>query len=155
MCHLKTVTALILFWLLLSGHYSALLLTLGALAVALVMWFVRRMDQVDGDRVRLRAGRELAGYLLWLGWSVIRSNIDVARRVWTPSLPIRPTWGRLDIRVDTPMQKTLYANSITLTPGTLTAEVGDDYFLVHALSEEGLEELRGGEMERRVLASGI
>ena len=62
---------------------------------------------------------------------------------------------RLDTQVSTAMEKTFYANSITLTPGTLTTDVGDDHFMVHALSQEGMRELREGEMERRILRLGI
>jgi multicomponent Na+:H+ antiporter subunit E len=87
----------------------------------------------------------------WLLWAVVKANIDVAKRIWHPALPIQPSWTRLDTRVSTPLEKTLYANSITLTPGTLTTNVHDDHFMVHALSLEGIEELREGEMERRIL----
>jgi len=79
----------------------------------------------------------------------------VARRVWEPQLPVHPVWTRLDTRVKTPVEKTLYANSITLTPGTLTTDVRDDHFLIHALSQDGVDELRGGEMERRILRLGL
>jgi len=57
--------------------------------------------------------------------------------------------------VATPLEKTLYANSITLTPGTLTTDVCDDHFLIHALSQEGIDELREGEMERRIRRIGL
>jgi multicomponent Na+:H+ antiporter subunit E len=70
-------------------------------------------------------------------------------------MPIEPVWARLDTAVGTPLQKTLYANSITLTPGTLTTDVEADHFLVHALSPEGIEDLRRGEMERRIRRLGI
>jgi multicomponent Na+:H+ antiporter subunit E len=53
------------------------------------------------------------------------------------------------------MEKTLYANSITLTPGTLTTDVGEDHFMIHALSQEGIDELREGEMERRIRRLGV
>jgi multicomponent Na+:H+ antiporter subunit E len=89
-------------------------------------------------------------YFGWLLWQVVLSNIDVARRIWNPSLPIRPTWQRLDTEVTTPLEKTLYANSITLTPGTLTTDVREDHFMIHSLTPEGIEELRKGEMERRI-----
>lgn len=147
--------ALVLFWLLLSGHYTPLLLTLGAGAVGLVMWLLRRMDRVDGQHVALVPGWRLLRYLLWLARIVVESNIDVARRIWAPDMPIKPSWARLKYELDAPMQTTLYANSITLTPGTLTADIGENEFLVHTLTEEGISDLRDGEMERRVRGSGI
>jgi multicomponent Na+:H+ antiporter subunit E len=88
-------------------------------------------------------------------WQVVLSNIDVARRIWNPALPIRPCWQRLDTTVSTPLEKTFYANSITLTPGTLTTDVREDHFMIHSLTPEGIEELRKGEMEKRIRRLGI
>ena len=61
----------------------------------------------------------------------------------------------MDTKVTSPLEKTLYANSITLTPGTLTTDVGEDHFMIHCLSPEELEELRQGEMERRIKNIGV
>ena len=143
------------FWLLLSGHYVALLLALGGLSVLIVVYFLRRMDSVDGEPSTLRPGLKFFSYIGWLLWQVVLSNIALAKRIWDPALPIRPAWKRLDTEVSTPLEKTLYANSITLTPGTLTTDVGEDHFMIHCLSPEELEELRQGEMERRIKNIGV
>jgi multicomponent Na+:H+ antiporter subunit E len=143
------------FWLVLSGHFSLLLLSLGGVSALLSTGFLLRMDRADGESVRLRPTPRMLGYLGWLLWNVVKANIDVARRIWDPELPIAPVWTRLDTRVDSPQEKTLYANSITLTPGTLTTDVEPDHFLVHAISPEGIADLRGGEMERRIRRLGI
>jgi multicomponent Na+:H+ antiporter subunit E len=149
------LSVLSLFWLLLSGHYTPLLLGLGLASVLLVVWFQRRMDRIDREPIALRPGFGLLLYLGWLFWSVIKANIDLARRIWDPTLPVDPLWARLDTQVTTPLEKTLYANSITLTPGTLTTDVRDDHFMIHALSQEGIDELREGEMERRIRRLGL
>ncbi len=154
--HRLFVAALLLvFWVLLSGHFTTLLLTLGVISMLLVSWFLWRMDRVDGEPSRLYPSIGLVGYLLWLFWCVVKANVDLARRIWQSSLPVQPIWSRLDTKVQTPFEKTLYANSITLTPGTLTTDVHDDHFMVHALSQEGLDELCEGEMERRIRRLGI
>jgi len=140
------------FWVLLSGHLSPLLLGFGVLSVSLVMWLVARTDRVDREPVVLYPSLGLIGYCAWLMWCVVRSNIDLARRIWDPALPIYPSWIRLDIEVSTPLEKTLYANSITLTPGTLTLDVHEGRLLVHALTPNGAAGLRDGEMQRRVAA---
>jgi multicomponent Na+:H+ antiporter subunit E len=145
------LTVLGVFWLVLSGHFTPLLITLGAASVLLVLWFVRRMDRVDTEIAMLRPSPGLLGYLAWLLWSVIKANVDLARRIWDPALPVHPVWERLETRVATAVHTTLYANSITLTPGTLTTDVGDGYFMIHAVTPEGLKELEEGEMERRIL----
>jgi len=144
-----------LFWLLLSGHFTALMLFFGAVSALIVTGFVRGMDRADGVPHMLRIGPRLLRYLAWLGWEVVLSNIDLVRRIWNPALPIRPTWQRLDTKVETPLEKTIYANSITLTPGTLTTDVQEDYFMVHSLSPDSLEDLRKGDMERRVRELGV
>ncbi len=146
---------LYLFWLLLSGFFQPLLLGLGAVSAIGVVWLLRRMDRVDQEPGFIPVAPGLIGYGLWLLWSVVKSNLDVARRIWTPSLPIQPNWRRLETRLATPLQKTLYANSITLTPGTLTTDVNADHLIVHCLSETLCSELHQGEMERRIERLGI
>ena len=144
-----------IIWLLFSGHYTALILSLGGLSVLIVTWFIWRMDRVDGELGVLPMRPRVLYYLLWLMWQVVLSNVDLVRRIWDPTLPIRPTWQRLDIKVTSALAKTLYANSITLTPGTLTTDVRDDHFMVHSLSSDGIDELRKGGMEKQIQRLGI
>lgn len=146
---------LALFWVLLSGHFSTLLLSFGAVSVLLVVWFLRRMDRTDQAPSTLYPTPALFAYIGWLLWEVVKANVDLARRIWNPALPIEPNWSRLNTEVKTPLAKALYANSITLTPGTLTTDIHDDHFMIHALSREGIEELRRGEMERRIRKLGF
>ena len=141
---------LVLFWMLLSGHTSTLLLTLGLASVVLVVWLVSRMDHNDKAPVRMLFSIKFLSYLGWLIWQVVLTNIDVAKRIWNPSLPIKPASRKIKVSIKDPLIKTIYANSITLTPGTVTTEVGEDYFIVHALNSEGLDELDEGEMQRRL-----
>ena len=142
---------LALFWMLLSGHTSILLLTLGISSVVLVVWVVSRMDRNDNTPIRMLFSVNFISYLGWLIWQVIITNIDVAKRIWNPSLPIKPASRKIKVNIKDPLLKTIYANSITLTPGTVTTEVGEDYFIVHALNSEGLDELEEGDMERRLI----
>jgi multicomponent Na+:H+ antiporter subunit E len=142
--------ALYLFWVLLSGHFTLLLLSLGALSVLLTVWFLRRMDQVDGEVSFVKVSFGLFGYIFWLYWTVIKANLDVVTRIWKPELPISPTWKRIETQITTPLKTTLYANSITLTPGTLTTNAREDHLWIHSLTAEGLAELEQGEMERRI-----
>ena len=147
--------SLYLFWLLLSGHFSFLLMSLGVVSVLIVIFLLRKMDDTDHEPIRLRPGIKLFRYIGWLLWQVVLSNIDVARRIWDPALPIHPRWEKLDTEVTSPLGKTLYANSITLTPGTLTTDVAEDHFMIHSLTAEGLDDLRRGEMQRRIMDIGV
>ena len=105
------------------------------------MW---RMDRVDEKLGVLPMRPSVLYYLLWLVWQVVLSNIDLVRRIWDPTLPIRPTWQRLDIKVTSTLAKTLYANSITLTPGTITVHVtAAGKFSVHCIDTESGKPLPG------------
>lgn len=145
--------ALAVFWLLLSGHYTGLLLALGVASVALVMYLALRMDGVDGERQPLQVSPMLITYWAWHFVEIAKCNIDVARRIVHPNLPISPTVVRVRAGQDSPIATATYANSITLTPGTVTLRVEDDEFDVHALSRAGAKDLQSGEMERRVRAA--
>ena len=155
MRYIRSVLVLVTIWLLLSGHYTTLIMSLGVLSVLAVTWFLWRMDRVDGELGVLPMRPRLLKYLLWLMWQVVLSNIDLVRRIWDPTLPIGPTWQRLDIKVTSPLAKMLYANSITLTPGTLTTDVREDHFMVHSLTPDGIDELRKGRMEKQIQRLGI
>lgn len=155
MHYLIILVSLFLFWLLLSGHGELLILGFGILSALIVTLVLRKMDRIDREIIAFTPGLRVISYFGWLLWQVVLSNIDVARRIWNPALPIRPCWQRLDTSVSTPLEKTLYANSITLTPGTLTTDVREDHFMIHSLTPEGIEELRKGEMEERIRRLGV
>ncbi|MEA3383050.1 MAG: Na+/H+ antiporter subunit E [Campylobacterota bacterium] len=143
---------LALFWILLSGHTTILLLGLGLASVVLVTWLMSRMDRNDNASANILFSLEFLSYLGWLAWQVIITNIDVAKRIWNPSLPIKPDCRKIKVDIKDPLIKTIYANSITLTPGTVTTEIGENYFIVHALNSESLDEIEDGEMERRLIS---
>jgi len=142
-------------WLLWSGHYTierTLVLVLGIVSCLAVVAIVRRMGIVDseGHPIHL-AGRAIL-YVPWLLLAILRSNVDVALRILNPRLPVSPTLIRARATQKTALGKVIYANSITLTPGTVSVDVENDLVLVHALSRESARELAEGEMDRRVTA---
>ena len=155
MRYIRSSLFIAVVWLLLSGHYTALILSFGAVSSLIVVWFMWRMDRVDEDLGVPPMRPRVLYYLVWLMWQVVLSNIDLVRRIWDPALPIRPTWQRLDIKVTSSLAKTLYANSITLTPGTLTTDVREDHFMVHSLTPDGIEDLRKGGMEEQIQRMGV
>jgi multicomponent Na+:H+ antiporter subunit E len=140
------------FWLALSGHYTAFLIGAGVLCSAFVVLVSRRQGSFDA-----REGNPihplLTGaftYWPWLLYQILLANIDVFWRVWHPRLPIDPRLIRVPYETSTDLHTTLYANSITLTPGTITVAVEEDAMVVHALSETSAEGLMSGEMHDRV-----
>ena len=100
----------------------------------------------------LRFSRRLIGYWLWLAKEVIKSSLDVARIVLSPSLPISPQVVKIKASCAHPVDQAILANSITLTPGTVALDVHEGEITVHALTKAGAEELKKGEMDRRVAA---
>ena len=138
------------FWLLLSGHYTPLLLGLGVASCALVVYIAHRMVVVDHESLPIHLlGRGIV-YFPWLLKEIARSNLAVARIVLDPSLPIDPGIGRLRLRHRTPLGQMIFANSVTLTPGTISVEVGDGEIEIHALTRSDLDGAEEGEMARRV-----
>ena len=145
--------SLIGVWLGLSGHFTALLLVLGLLSVALCVWIAARMEVVDAEVHP--AQFHLLPCVMYVGWltrEVVLSAVDVAKRVLDPQLPISPLAVTLPLSQRTEMGRTIYANSITLTPGTVSIDLGEDFVTVHALTEAGARALVEGEMNRRVAA---
>ncbi len=149
------VAAFVLFglWLLLSGLYTPLLLTFGAVSSVFVAWIARRMGLLTPEpgSAWLRPVRCLA-YMPWLAWQVAKANVDVALRILVPSKGISPRVLRVASTQASDLARALYANSITLTPGTISIDVGKDAITVHALSREGAQDLARGEMGERVSA---
>jgi len=136
-------------WLLWSGHLEPLLLALGLVSCALVLFLARRMGLVDEEGVPLSLFPRILLYVPWLMWEILKANVDVARRVLDPRLPIDPRVIRVRAGQRTPLGRTVYANSITLTPGTVSIDLAGDEITVHALSREAAEGLQTGEMDRR------
>lgn len=143
--------ALFGFWLLLSGELdSHFLLASGILAAAVTTFICQRLpgsEKVLGEKVRIAA---IPFYLPWLLYQVILANVDVIARVWNPSLPISPRLVKVPTYLSQPLALTLLANSITLTPGTVTVRVDDGELLVHTLDGKARKELLELPMEKRI-----
>ena len=137
----------------LSGHTSPLLLSLGLLSVTAVVACVSRLEVLDDEGVPVHLLPGLIRYVPWLIGQVIRSNLDVARRIVSPELPIHPSVVKVDATHHTEVGRVTYANSITLTPGTISLDVSAETIEVHALTEDAANDLMSGEMARRVQRS--
>ncbi len=150
---LTTLIALFLFWLLLSGMFVPFLLAAGLGSALAVLLLSRRMNAIVGDRqaIRLHWLKFLA-YLPWLIKEIIVAAWDVSKRILQPRLPISPTLVEFAPSQATELGLVIHANSITLTPGTISVEVDPGRFLVHALTAEAGAALAGSEMDTRCAA---
>lgn len=137
-------------WLLLSGIFIPFIVSLGILSCAAVIWVTIRMDIVDHEGHPLHLTWRALVYWGWLIVEIIKANIDVVKLVLSPTSKISPTMVRVRASQQTDLGQVVYANSITLTPGTISVDVANNEILVHALSENGARDLLGGRMDRRV-----
>jgi len=144
--------SLYVFWLLLSGFFTAFLLSAGVGCALAVVWFARRMDVVDAEGHPIHLGPKALIYWPWLLKEIVKSAWDVSKIILNPRLPISPTLVRFKPSQRTDVGLVLHANSITLTPGTITIEAGANEFLVHGLTRGGALGVVDSEMDRRVTA---
>ena len=141
--------ALAAVWLLLSGIFTPFLLILGAISCVLVVLIAVRMDVVDRETVPIHLGGRIMLYWVWLIWQIILANIDVAKRVLSPSMPISPRLIKVSAMQAGPIGQVIFANSITLTPGTVSVDVDKGEITVHALTEESARDILDGPMNRK------
>jgi multicomponent Na+:H+ antiporter subunit E len=143
---------LMVAWVLWSGYLKPLLLGLGVFSSLLVVYLAHRMRLQDNHFLEGRFLLRILRYWGWLAREVWRSSLEVTRVVLSPKLPISPTVAEFDTRCDLITDQAILGNSITLTPGTLTLQIVDGHFVVHALTEAGARAIVNGEMDRRVAA---
>ncbi|WP_232847024.1 Na+/H+ antiporter subunit E [Shewanella nanhaiensis] len=139
-----------LFWWINSNYGNLLLLSLGASSILLVIYIAYRMNVIDHESQPIHLSIKIPGYLLWLTKEIVLANISVVKHIWLGNSSISPTLETIDASQHTDLGKVIYANSITLTPGTVTVDLVDDRMTIHALIKENIDTLRVGEMDRRV-----
>jgi multicomponent Na+:H+ antiporter subunit E len=141
---------LVAVWLGWSGHFAPLLLALGLFSCVLVTAIGLRMRVVDHESAPIEMAVRVLLYIPWLLWQIFKANIHVGMRILNPRLPISPRIVKTPASQRGDVGRVIYANSITLTPGTVSLRVDDESILVHALTEEAADGLATGEMDRRV-----
>lgn len=125
-------------WLILNARFTLELCLIG-IAVALAMYAF--ICKVFGYRPRydwlmLRLSARAVWYFLVLIWEVIKANIAVMKLIFTPKVEVKPKLVYFKVDLQTGLGKLFLANSITLTPGTITADIVGDEYCVHALDED-------------------
>jgi multicomponent Na+:H+ antiporter subunit E len=144
------VLALFAFWLLLSGIYTPFLVLSGLGASVAVAGLAWRMGAADPEGHPVHLTPAVLTYWPWLFKEIAVSGWQVTRIILDPRLPVSPVLVRFKPSQKSTTGLVTHANSITLTPGTITVEADHDSFLVHALTRTGAEGLAGSQMDRRV-----
>lgn len=141
-----------LLWACLSGRLAdPVSVTFGVLAVLAAAGTALRIHALDEEGAPYLRVFTLFGYLMWLLMEIALANIAVARRVLSPRSALAPTLFRYRTQSGLDLSRVIFANSITLTPGTVTVEIEDDAVLVHALDERAVSAESFAKMERRIL----
>jgi multicomponent Na+:H+ antiporter subunit E len=143
---------LVLFglWLLLSGYFVTLLLALGVASVAIIVWIAHKMDVIDHEGHPIHLTQRVLLYWPWLIKEIVMANLHVARAIVSRDMPVRLSVLKVRSTQKTELGQVVYANSITLTPGTVTIKVDKDILSIHALTRGTADDLKSGEMDRRV-----
>lgn len=147
---LSLLAALYVFWILMSGFFTPFLLAAGLGASLAVLWIAHRMEVIDPEGHPAHLTPAALGYWPWLLGEIAKSALQVSRIILDPKLPISPALARFHPRQETTVGLATHANSITLTPGTVTIEAAPEEFLVHSITREGAAGTIDSEMDRRV-----
>jgi multicomponent Na+:H+ antiporter subunit E len=141
---------LFVFWLALSGHYTAMLVAVGAASTLACVWIAHRIGADDAESHPLHLFGAAFTYWPCLAREIVKSAWGVTRIILDPKLPISPTMTVVRALQKTSVGIATFGNSITLTPGTITTNVRGPELTVHALVREGAIDLEEGTMNRRV-----
>ena len=144
---ISLAVVLFLFWIALSGHYTPFLLAAGLGSAALCTLAAARLGVVDAEGHPTHLAWGALTYVPWLLWEIAKSAWSVTKVILHPRLPISPTMTKVAASQHTTVGIAAYANSITLTPGTITTGVKGNMLTVHALVREGAADLEDGGMD--------
>ncbi len=141
-----------LTWVVFSGFLDAFHLSLGVISCAFVTWISADLlfeNRSDGPVARIKQVFRLAGYSVWLVYQIVLANIHLLKLSFIGQRALQPQIVRYECKLKSDFEKFLLANSITLTPGTVTMKIKGDTFYIHAISDVAAEGL-DGEMEKRI-----
>ena len=139
---------LLCLWLLMSGYYSDLLISLGIISCAFCVYIAKRGKLIDDEGLPIFFMPRLLNYLIWLFKEILKSNLATGKVIINGK--VEPETFTVKASQVTDVAKVTYANSITLTPGTVTTKVHKDVFEVHALNADFGNDIRTNEMDRKV-----
>ena len=151
MINAKSITLFIVlfgFWLLMSGYYTPLILSLGVISCLLCVYLTIKGKFLDNETLPIYFFPRLTQYTLWLIKEILKSNIQTAKVIIMKSE--EPELFSVKATQKTNEGKVTYANSITLTPGTVTTQIKNDIFEVHALTKDFGDDVRSSEMDKMV-----
>jgi len=149
--HIISLGALLFaLWLGLSGQINALMISLGVASTIAIVAITHRMDTIDKETYPAHMNLLLLRFWLFLAREVIFANIDVVKRIFKPGKNISPQLFELPLTLKTDLSRVIYANAITMTPGTVSANLDKKTITIHTLSIESAQDLSSGRMANAV-----
>ena len=148
------IAALAALWFALSGETAPMFVALGVLSVLFAVWLSGRLRIIGRDASPYHRAIRLALYLVWLLGQIFRANVFVILKVLSPGRAIDPDLVQIRTNAKSDLGKTLFANSITLTPGTVTADVTGDRLSVHGLVRDAVRPGAFATMDRLAAMAG-
>ncbi|MCD5410772.1 MAG: Na+/H+ antiporter subunit E [Clostridiales bacterium] len=149
---LALILVLIMFWILLSPALTIQSIMIGIVVVIGVVFLNKGILEEEGSfNLSLKLIRNFIVFIFHLIKEIIKANIDVAKIVLSPSMPVSPAFIKLPIKFKSEVNKVIYANAVTLTPGTLTVDMSGNNYIIHVLTTSAGEDLKDGILEQTVL----
>ena len=148
-----TVMFLFLLWLLMSGIYEVQVIMLGIISVISVLFIIKKMDKIDNSKIQFKL-KPISSilYFAWLTLEIFKANWQVTKIILSKNLPDKQQFIKIEYSQHSDLGQVIFANSITLTPGTISVEIEPGYFLVHALDHKEEDNAAIKTMDRKVSA---
>ena len=150
---LRTVVTVVVFsvlWLLLSWHFEPLILACGVVSVGATVLIMRRLQLMDAEGAPVEFAIRVLLYIPWLVREIVMANLQMARVILSPRLRIQPHLIRVPASQRTAVGLAIHANTITITPGTISLDVRDGVILVHALTDAAASQDGSGDIDRKI-----
>jgi multicomponent Na+:H+ antiporter subunit E len=140
---------MMLFWLILIPSYTIENIVAGLFVCLGALWFSSEL-LIDEEQASIYSKKGILLYVRYvyhLIIEIVKANIDVAKIVLSKNMDIQPHFFKVPLNIKKDLNKVIYANAITLTPGTLSVDIKDDYILVHALTSAAANGIEGSVLE--------
>lgn len=146
-----TIHLYLMFWLILAQRITLETVILGYIVSYCIFKFNEEILCINDKSISLKKGKYILTYCFYLVKEVFKSNFHVAKIVLSPKMNISPSIVTFKTKLNSNFLRTILANSITLTPGTLTVELQDNTITVHCLEKSNMKDLKDSNLENILL----
>ena len=138
------------FWLVNSSANNTLLLSLGIASVLIVLFFTHKLKLLDKESLPLHLFTRIFPFYLWLIREIVLGCCYVLKKILLRHQPITPVTVTIETNFNEELSQVIFANSLTLVPGTLCLKITENSVLVHVLSEQLAAQLQSNDMASKI-----